>query len=64
MSELHAFLENQKERWQLVQRWADDTRWDIISNLCDESIKDIDFYLERHKPPLEEYEHYGKHEKT
>jgi len=60
MSELLSFLENQKERWQLVQRWADDTRWDIISNLCDESIKDIDSYLKRHKPMAEEFEHFKK----
>jgi len=25
MNELHAFLENQKERLELIKRWCDDT---------------------------------------
>jgi len=63
MTELHAFLENQKERLELIKRWCDDTHQDIISNLCDESLKDIDRFLERHKPPAEEYEQFRKEPK-
>ena len=39
---LKALLGNQRERWEIVERWADDVEWKPVSNLCAESIKDID----------------------
>ncbi len=52
-----AFLENEKERWKIVRGWSDK---EYVLKLCNESIADIDRYLERHKPPVEEYEHFRK----
>jgi len=52
MSELRAFLENQKERWGIVSERGSLVRTHILDDFCKESIKDIDHYLERHKPPV------------
>ena len=65
MSELRAFLENQKERWGIVKELSE---WPpispktqgVINKLCEESIQDIDLYLERHEPAIEDYEHFKK----
>jgi len=61
MSELREFLENQKERLKIIKLWCHRSiALKEIRGLCDESIADINRYLERHKPPVEEYEHFRK----
>jgi len=50
MSELREFLENQKRRWGIVKTCSQDkyNMGSSIFTLCNESIADIDCYLERH----------------
>ena len=55
-----AFLENQKERLEIIKSELGNVYHGSILKLCNDSITDIDRYLERHKPPVEEYEHYRK----
>ena len=61
MSEIRAFLENQKERLKIIKAWS---RGAVtvthVEELCRESIADIDRYLERHEESTEdEEEHRG-----
>jgi len=59
-SELRALLENQKDRWGIVRDSIYAQHNSMCMKLCKESIADIDRYLERHKQPVEEYEHFRK----
>lgn len=51
-SELRAFLENQKERWKVIKTWSENPMkpsYNLLTlKLCEDSIADIDRYLQRY----------------